>query len=83
MKRLDDKEKNDAWVQWAKAHGWGPLLSAVLDAFEPLGPLGAQLLWTAQPALRLFGADASVTALAQALEAPEGIDALRAQLEQD
>ena len=72
-----------AWVRWAKAHGWGPLLSVALDAFEPLGPLGAQLLWTAQPALRLFGADTSVTALAQALEDPDGIAALRAQFDEE
>ncbi len=70
------------WITRAKAHGWGDLLSVSLDAFAPLAPLGAQLLWTAQPALSLFVRRDTLTALAQALEEPETLDALRRQLDE-
>ena len=59
------------------ARGWGDAFSTALDVLEPLGPLGAQLLWIAQPAARLFGGSAVVGALAQALEQPGGVEHLR------
>jgi hypothetical protein len=71
------------WIRAAKAHGWGDLLGVALDALAPLGPLGAQLVWTAQPALGLFVRRDTLVSLARSLEAPGGIEALRRVLEDD
>ncbi len=71
------------WIKQVRARGWGAAFSTALDVLEPLGPLGAQLLWIAQPAARLIGGWELVGGLAQALEEPGGVDRLREQLEQD
>jgi hypothetical protein len=71
-----------AWVARVKARGLGDALALALDALEPLGPLGAQVLWVLQPALGLFGAREAVQDIAQALEDPEGIARIRAALEE-
>ncbi len=71
------------WIKQIRARGWGTAFGTVLDVLEPLGPLGAQLLWIAQPAARLLGGWDAVGALAQALEEPGGIDRLREQIEAD
>jgi len=71
------------WITQAKKRGLGSAIETALDIFAPLGPLGAQLLWITQPAFRLLGginAAQTVHALAESLETPEGIAALRAQL---
>ena len=70
------------WVEAVRARGWQHAASTVLDVLEPLGPLGAQVLWIAQPAARLVGgwSDALGT-LALALEAPGGIERLRHALD--
>lgn len=65
-----------------RARGWGDALSTALDVLEPLGPLGAQVLWVAQPAARLVGGWGDLLgALAQALEAPGGVERLRQALD--
>jgi hypothetical protein len=69
------------WIQHAKARGWDDALSVALDALEPLGVVGAQVLWVLQPALGLFIARKALSALAEALEEPGGIDRLRKQLD--
>lgn len=56
------------------------LAGALLDALEPLGPLGAQMLWIAQPALAWITPRDEVAALARLLEAPGGVVWLREQL---
>jgi hypothetical protein len=71
------------WIEQAKARGWGHALSLALDVLEPLGPLGAQLLWMAQPAMGLFGGREALGTLAEAMESPGGIERLRQQLEAD
>ena len=71
------------WIEAARKRGWGDALSLALDALEPLGPFGAQMLWVLQPAAGLFGGRAALGALADALEQPGGIDRLRQQLEDD
>ena len=72
------------WIEKIRARGWGDALSTALDILEPLGPLGAQLLWVAQPAAHWIGGwGDSLGELAQALEAPDGIERLREMLEQD
>ena len=72
------------WIEAIRARGWGDALSAVLDILEPLGPLGAQLLWIVQPAGRLIdGGSEALGGLAQALEEPGGIERLRRLLDED
>lgn len=66
-----------------RARGWEGVFIAALDVIEPFGVLGAQLLWTAQPTLGVFVNREAVGGLARALEAPDGIERLRAQLEGD
>lgn len=53
-----------------------------LDVLEPLGALGAQALWVAQPVLGLWLPRQAVRELAEALEAPGGIERLRAFLDE-
>jgi hypothetical protein len=53
---------------------------ALLDAAEPLGTLGAHLLWIAQPTLGLFVPRAEIDALARIMDEPGGMAWLRAQL---
>ncbi|MCZ2098093.1 MAG: hypothetical protein LC121_17855 [Anaerolineae bacterium] len=72
------------WIRQIRARGWGDALSTALDVLEPLGPLGAQVLWVAQPAARLVGGWGELLgALAQALEQPGGVERLRLALEDD
>jgi hypothetical protein len=52
----------------------------LLAAAEPLGPLGAQLLWVAQPTLGLFMSRDRITSVARLLEQPDGLTWLREQL---
>lgn len=75
-------ETRYAWIDQLKSRRLGGALSLALDALEPLGPLGAQILWVLQPALGIFGFSEAVRDLAQALEEPQGIAALRAQLDE-
>ena len=56
------------------------LVGALLDAAEPFGPLGAQVLWVAQPALGLVVPRDDVDGLAQLLDNPAGVAWLRAAL---
>jgi hypothetical protein len=60
--------------------GLSNVIGAFLDAAEPLAPLGAQLLWVAQPALGLFISRDAIDDLASVLDAPTGVAWLRAEL---
>jgi hypothetical protein len=72
------------WVEAIRARGWEQAASTALDVLQPLGPLGAQVLWIAQPAARLVGGWGDLFgALATSLETPEGIDRLRRALDGD
>ncbi len=74
------------WIAQAKARGHGNMLSLALDALEPLGPLGAQVLWILQPTAGLFGGSGVRTAMAElahALEERGGLEGLRAELARD
>jgi hypothetical protein len=51
-----------------------------LDVAEPLSPLGAQLLWIAQPTLGLMVPRQEIAALARLLEQPDGMAWVREQL---
>jgi hypothetical protein len=69
------------WVQQVRARGLSGALGVALDVIEPFGPLGAQVLWVAGPALSLVVPRAAITGLAEALEQPGGIERLRQALE--
>lgn len=72
------------FIRQVRARGWGDALSVALDVLEPLGPLGAQLLYVAQPAARLIGGwGDSLGVLAQALEEAGGVERLRQALDED
>lgn len=74
------------WSARLHATGLESLAAALLDAAEPLGPLGAQLLWVAQPALGLVMRPdglADVDDLARMLEDPDGVAWLRGVLVND
>ncbi len=71
------------WIQRARARGWGVPLRLALDALEPLGPLGAQLVWVLQPTLGPLVGHEALRDLARTLEDPEAVAALRAQLNED
>lgn len=79
----DRMKPHYGWVDEVKARGLGDALSIALDALEPLGPLGAQALFIAQPFAGLFGAAGAVGDLAQALEEPGGVEALRRLLDDE
>lgn len=68
------------WGQWLHTAHLGTLAAALLDAAEPLGPLGAHILWWAQPTLSLFWPRDDVSALARTLEDPQGVAWIRTQL---
>lgn len=66
-----------ARLHQARLHG---MALALLDAGEPLGPLGAQMLWIAQPALGLIAPRSEIDGLARILEAPGGVAWVREHL---
>jgi hypothetical protein len=80
---MTQRTDQHAWILRVKARGLGDMLGVALDALEPLGPLGAQMLWVAQPVGSVFGWRDAIADLANALETPDGIDTLRQLLEDD
>ncbi len=68
------------WSARLRAARLDGLIGALLDIAEPFGPLGAQVLWVAQPTLRLLVPRDDIAALARLLEAPGGVAWLREQL---
>lgn len=71
----------NAWVRLVHAWGLAPALDFALGALEPLSPVVAQLLYIMQPAAGLLGWRGAVGDIAAALEAPGGVEALRARLQ--
>lgn len=71
------------WIRQARACGLGHALGVALDVLAPLGPLGAQMVWVAQPVLGLVVGRAALDDLARALEQPGGVDTLRAYLDDE
>ncbi len=68
------------WSARLRAIGLDGLVAALFDAAEPFGPLGAQLLWVAQPAVSLFMPSDEVDGLARLLDDPAGVAWLRSEL---
>ncbi|MFN8527513.1 MAG: hypothetical protein U0670_02765 [Anaerolineae bacterium] len=75
-------DSQQAWIAQIKARGWARTVELFLDVIEPLGALGAQVLRVAQPALGIFGLHPMIGWLADAVETPEGLAALRSALEE-
>ena len=76
---MDDTEL----IAAVKRRGLASALGLFLDVIEPIGALGAQLLWIAQPTAGLFGGRDIVAGLARTLEQPDGVERLRALLDED
>ncbi len=70
----------ESWGDRLRAWGLDGLAAALLDAAEPLSPLGAQALYVAQPALGVFVPGESVGRWARLLEDPANLARLRARL---
>ncbi len=68
------------WSVRLRRAGLDGLVAAVLDAAEPLGPLGAQVLWVTQPVLGLVMPADEIGDLAHLLDDPKGVAWLRAEL---
>lgn len=68
------------WAVRLQAARLDGLVDALLEALEPLAPLGAQALYVAQPTLGLVMARDEIVALARLLETPGDVDWLRAVL---
>lgn len=71
------------WIEQVRIRNLNGILGIALDIIEPLGPLGAQLLWIAQPVMGLLGAHNLVGEIARMVETPEGIAQLRQMLDED
>jgi hypothetical protein len=70
------------WVTQLQARGLGGALSLALDVLEPLGALGAQLVWVAQPVLSVWVGRETVRSFAQTLETPGELEQIRHFLDQ-
>ena len=68
------------WAARLEALGMGGLMSALLHAMRPVAPLGAGMLWIAQPALGLFIDRDDVAGWARVLEDPDALMWLSARL---
>jgi hypothetical protein len=68
------------WSSRLRALGLNGIVGALLDAAEPFGPLGAQLLWVAQPVVSLMLPSDEVDGLARLLDDPAGVAWLRSEL---
>lgn len=70
----------ERWSARLRARRLDGVAGTLLDAAEPLGPFGAQILWIAQPALAWIAPRHEVATLARVLEAPGGVAWLRDRL---
>lgn len=75
-----EKHDTQSLINAIKSRGWQDAMGSVLDIIEPIAPVLSQLLWVMQPASSVFEADTIVRELADSLDSPQGIEALRQQL---
>ncbi|MEP7287620.1 MAG: hypothetical protein ABI947_17845 [Chloroflexota bacterium] len=68
------------WSIRLHTSGLDDLVGAFLDAAQPLAPIGAQVLWIAQPALGIFMPPDEIDGFARLLDDPAGLTWLRAGL---
>jgi hypothetical protein len=78
-----DTDRGLSWLSAWNGRAQGEWLALALDAFEPFTPLGAQLLYIMQPTMGWLLSRERLGALAQALETPEGVEAIRRVLRED
>ena len=74
------RDRLSRWAERLRAAHLDHAVGAALDLCEPLGPIGAQVLWVAQPTLGLFVPRGEVASLARLLESPGGLAWVRDQL---
>ena len=68
------------WRTRIEELGVGGMVDTLLIVMAPLAPIGAQLLYIAQPVMGLFVERNSISQWATLLEEPDGLDWLRVQL---
>ena len=68
------------WAERLRALGLGEVAALLCNAVRPLAPIGAGLLWIAQPALGMFVEKDRVGRLAGLLEDPDALARLGEQL---
>ena len=59
------------WQRRLADAGLGEIAQAVSQAFKPLAPFAAQVLWFTQPGFALFGHSEAIHTLAELLDAPQ------------
>lgn len=67
------ENETHAWIHAAHRRGLTGALRLTLTALEPLGVLGAQFIYIAQPMAAIFGAHRAFGDIARALEEPNGV----------
>ncbi len=72
-----------SWLREWRGRPQGDWLSTALDLFEPIAPLGAQVLYILQPTMSWMIERERLQALAQALETPDGVSAVQQWLHGD
>lgn len=81
---MNDKPPiRESWAEAARLRGLTGAAHTLLTVLEPVGPLGAQILWVLQPVLGVFGWQRAAGEIARALEEPGGVDALRRRLDDE
>ena len=76
-----DRAGHEALVRMLSRLGLTSSARLVLDTLRPVGWLGGQALWLAQPLAALFGAGGRVGRLARTLEDDTAFSALLAELQ--
>lgn len=74
---------DEQWITQVKVRGLSGAVSWGLTILEPFGVFGANLLYLLQPTFGIFGWQAPIRDIAQALETPGGIEALQQQLQDE
>lgn len=67
------ENETHAWIQAAHRRKLTGAVRLTLTALEPLGVLGAQFIYIAQPMAAIFGAHQALGDIARALEEPDGV----------
>jgi hypothetical protein len=80
MKVENEYPTLEQWAGRLEARGLAGVVGALLPAARPLAPLGAGLLWVAQPALGLVMDRGTVARWARFLEDPDAMAWLGARL---
>ena len=80
---MDGQSDVSRWIAAAKARGEAPFLLTLLEAIKPIAPVLANGLLVAEPLAVLWGGGGALRELADLLEEPEGLEALRRSLAEE